>query len=237
MLSSSDINKPRQQAGTDHIVSAQSALVSQEKGSNIRASIWGDTIFVDYATRWVKVHLIQDTSGDSTLEAKEYFERDCMPQNLLLKHYHADNGRFAENTFKQDCESKMQHLNFCGVGAHQQNGVSERIIKDLTFYSRTLILHAQHYCTEYITIMIWPFALVASADRMNNLHVEMNGKTPERQISDTIESTTRLSNFHTFGYPVYILDASLQSVGGGGPPKWDPQACLGIYLDHSPSHA
>ena len=50
---------------------------------------------------------MQDTSGDSTLEAKESFERDCMTQNVLPKHYHDDNGRFAENNFKQDCESKM----------------------------------------------------------------------------------------------------------------------------------
>ena len=75
---------------------------------------------------------MQDTSGDSTLEAKESFERDCMTQNVLPKHYHDDNGRFAENNFKQDCESKMQYLTFCAVGAHQQNGVSKRIIKDLT---------------------------------------------------------------------------------------------------------
>ena len=62
-------------------------------------------------------------------------------------------------------------------------------------------------------------------------------KTPETKILDTIGSTTRLSNFHTFGCPVYILDARPQIVGGGGPPKWYPQACLVIYLYHSPSHA
>ena len=28
-----------------------------------------------------------------------------------------------------------------------------------------------------------------------------------------------------------------KSFGGGGPPKWDPLARLGIYLGHSPSHA
>ena len=65
----------------------------------------------------------------------------------------------------------------------------------------------------------------------------MNGKTPETKFSDAIGSTTRLSNFHTFGCPVYILDARLQSVGGGGPPKWNPQNRLGIYLGHYPSHA
>ena len=83
-----------------------------------QARIWGDTVFVDYATRWVKVHLMQDTSGDSTLEANEAFELDCMTQNVLPKHYHADNGIFSENTFKQGFESKIQHLTLCGVGAH-----------------------------------------------------------------------------------------------------------------------
>ena len=65
----------------------------------------------------------------------------------------------------------------------------------------------------------------------------MNGKTPEMKISDIFGSTTRLNNFHTFFCPVYILDASLQSVGGIGPLKWDPRARLGIYLGHSPSHS
>ena len=188
----------------------------------IRARIWGATVFVDYSTRGVKVNIMQDTPGGSTLEAKEAFEHDLMTRNVVPKHYHADNGKFVENTFNQDFEIKMQHLTFCGVGAHQQNGVSERIIKDLNLFLHNLVLHAQRFWPEYITTMLWPFALVASADKMNNLHVDMNGKTPEMKFSDSIGSTTRLSNFHNFCYPVYILDSRLQSVGEGGPTKWDP---------------
>ena len=131
----------------------------------------------------------------------------------------------------------MQHLTFFGVGAHQQNGVCERIIKDLTMSSRTLVLHDQRFWPKYINTMLWPFSLVASADRMNNLHVDMNGKTPEMKFSDTIGLTTRLSNFHTFGCTVYILDARQQRVGGGGPTKWDPRYHLRIYLGHYPSRA
>ena len=88
--------------------------------------------------------------------------------------------------------------------------------------SRTLVLHAHRHWPEYITTMFWPFALAASVDIMNNLHVDMHGQTPEMKFSNNIGSSTRLSHFHTFGCPVYILDARLQSVGGGGPPKWDP---------------
>ena len=85
---------------------------------------------------------MQDTSGDSTLEAKDYFERDCMTQNVVSKHCYADNVKYAENTFKQDCESKMQDLTFYGVVALQKNGVSERIIKDLTLSLRNLVIYS-----------------------------------------------------------------------------------------------
>ena len=155
-LRSTDITKPGQRVGTDQIVSAQPGLVPQEKGQMTRARIWGATVFVDYASRWVKVHLIQDATGESTLEAKNDFERDCMTRNVVPKHYHADNGQFAENSFREDCVRKMQNLTFCGVGAHHQNGVSERIIKDLTLSSRTLVLHAKSHFPEYITTMFWP---------------------------------------------------------------------------------
>ena len=50
---------------------------------------------------------MQDTSVNSILESKEAFEHYFMTQNVVPKHYHADNGRFVEKNFKQDCESKM----------------------------------------------------------------------------------------------------------------------------------
>ena len=55
-----------------------------------RARIWGATVFVDYASRWVKVHIMQDATGESTLESKNAFERDCMTRNVVPKHYHVD---------------------------------------------------------------------------------------------------------------------------------------------------
>ena len=167
-------------------MSAQPGIFFLEKGSMTRAHIWGATVFEDYDKHWVKVHIIQDISGDYTLKAKEYFERDCMIRNVLPKHYHVDNGRFAVNTFKQDSESKMQHLTFCGVGAHQQNGVYELIIKDLIFSSWILVFQAQLYCPGNINIMLLTIYLVASTERMNNFHVEINVKTAKTKISDTI---------------------------------------------------
>ena len=85
--------------------------------------------------------------------------------------------------------------------------------------------------------MLWPLALLAAAERINNLHIDLNGSTLEMKFSKVAGSSTRIKNYHTFGCPCYILDARLQDAGGAGPPKWDPRSRLGIYLGHSPSHA
>ena len=75
-----------------------------------QACIWGAIFFVDCATRWLKVHIMQDTLGNYTLESKEAFERDCMNLYILPKKYHADTGQFTENTFKQYYDEKYNIL-------------------------------------------------------------------------------------------------------------------------------
>ena len=94
------------------------------------------------STNWVKVHLMQDSTGDSTIEAKNAFEQDAATRGVHIKGYHADNSRYAEPLFRDDCRDKQQSLTFCGVGAHHQNGIAEAKIKQLTLASRTMILHA-----------------------------------------------------------------------------------------------
>jgi len=237
ILCGKDITEPGERVSTDQIVSAQPGLVPQDKGQLTRARIWGATIFVDHATKWIKVHLMQNATGDKTLEAKESFKHASSTRGVQVQHYHADNGRFAESMFVNDCKSKMQKILFCGVGAHHQNGVAENCIKQLTLTARTLLLHAQRYWPEYITTMMWPYALLAAADCINNVHIDLNGKTPEMKFSRTAGSSTRLNNFHTFGCPAYILDVRLQDAGGPGAPKWEPRSRLGIYVGLSPSHA
>ena len=153
-----------------------------------------------------------------------------------MKGYHADNRRYAEHMFKNDCHKKMQRLTFFGTDAHHQNGIAEAKRKHLTLTSRTMLLHAQRLWPEYISTMLWPFALLAAADHINNIHVDINGLTPEMKFSQVAGSAVRVQNYHTFGCPVYVLDARLQDAGGDGPPKWDPHSHLRIYVSHSPAH-
>ena len=92
---------------------------------------------------------------------------------MFFDGYHADNGRYAEQVFRDDCKQKSQTLRYYGVGAYHQNGITDAKIKQLTLASRTMmLLHAQHHWPEYITTMPWFFALMAAADRINNLDVD-----------------------------------------------------------------
>jgi hypothetical protein len=78
------------------------------------------------------------------MEAKQACERWCNSHNLLVKHYHADNGRFAETVFMADVARQGQTISFCGVNAHFQNGKAERRIRLLQELAWSQLLHAMH---------------------------------------------------------------------------------------------
>ncbi|KAL7465002.1 hypothetical protein ACHAXS_005332 [Conticribra weissflogii] len=166
-----------------------------------RACIWAATIFVDYFTKFVYVALMCNQTAKSAVEAKHNFEHFAATQSVEVDCYHADNGVFRDSLFMDDVNKSMQRITFCGVNAHHQNGIVERTIKSLTLISQTLLLHAQRHWPEYITTMLWPLALKAAQDQLNQLNVNLDGKSPDSA------------------------------------PKWDPCACLGIYVGQSPNHA
>ncbi len=230
------LSAPGQTVGIDHLVSAQPGLVPQNKGTLTRARVWAASVFVDYVTKFVYVALMTDQSAEASVEAKHAFEHFCGTRNVEVKHYHADNGVFGDSLFMEDIKKSMQRISFCGVNAHHQNGITERMIKSLTLISRTLLLHAQRHWPEYITTMLWPLALKAAQDRLNQLSLDLDGKTPDMKFSDVAAATLRLRDFHTWGCPCYILDSRLQS-NPKAIPKWEPRSRLGIYVGRSPHHA
>ena len=88
-----------------------------------------------------------------------------------------------------------------------------------------------------IDTMFWPFALIAAADRLNTLHLNPDGTTPESRLHGVEIEELPVKNFHTLFCPVYVLDHRLHDAGSLGPPKWDPRSRVGVYLGHSPFHA
>ena len=75
-----------------------------------------------------------------------------------------------------------------------------------------MLLHAQRHWPEYITTIIWPFALMAATDRINNLHIDLDGKPPEMKFYSVAGLPTRLKHFILLVVPYmcWMLDCKIQ---------------------------
>ena len=222
-----------------HIVSVDQrespvpGLLPQTKGQHTRQRFTCATVFVDQYSGLDYVHLQTSLSGQQTLEAKIAFERFATTHGVQIKHYHRDNGRFAEKLFKQAVEASNQTISFCGVNAHHQNGIAERRIRDLQDMACAMLLHAKHNWQDAIHPSLWPYAL-KHASNIRQSAAQEGAQSPLETFA-RVTIRPNLDHFHTFGCPVYILDENLQS--NNKISKWDARARVGIYLGQSPEHA
>ena len=209
-------------------------LVAQLRGRPTLRRYRYATVFVDHYSRLDYVHLHEYNTASEVLDAKLAFERFAASHQVQIRHYHCDNGIFADNDFRTACTAARQTYSFCGVNAHHQNGIAERRIRDLRDSARSMLLLAQHNWPDAITSHLWPFALrYASLIRRHT--VREGARTPlERFSSVKIQPT--ISNFHTFGCPVYVLDNNLQAQQSQ-PNKWSDRSRVGVYLGPSQTHA
>jgi hypothetical protein len=77
---------------------------------------------------------------------------------------------------------------FAGVGAHHQNGVAERRIRELQDMARTMLIHAQRRRPTAITANLWPYAIRISNDSIN--------MTPNLKSEDHRTPLIQLDNDH-----------------------------------------
>ncbi len=174
------------------------------------------------------------TGAEEAVESKRRFERMASDYNVQIKKYHADNGVYASKVFKSSCDALNQTYDFSGVGAKHQNGVAERMIGTITRRARTMLLHATILWPSIISEDLWPFALKMAVD-VHNATPGPSGLSPDEIFSGHKSSRNRLKDFHPFGCPVFVLEASLQN--GHKVPKWKPRSRMAIYLGNSPDHA
>ena len=146
---------------TDQLVSAQGGLIPQRTGKLMSARYVGATVFVDHFSHYVYVHLMRQLTAEATLEAKNAWEQLAGTHTVWIRRYRADNGRYFDPSFLQDIKDNGQLIIFCGVGAHCQNGIAKRKIRDLTGNARTQLVHAMHLWPGVIKQILWPFALKA----------------------------------------------------------------------------
>jgi hypothetical protein len=135
-----------------------------------------------------------------------------------VKHYHADNGIFAEAEFLRAVESAGQTISFCGVNAHHMNGHAEKRIRDLQENARAMLLHAQRRWPSAVTTNLWPYA-VRMANAVHNFAPSIkDGVSPLERFSQ-VQVAPRVKHSHAFGCPSYVTDGRLQV--GKRLPKWD----------------
>jgi len=97
-----------------------------------------------------------------------------------------------------------------------------------------MLLHAMRSWPEIITKDLWPFALKLAVD-IHNSTPGPSGLSPDEIFSGQKSTKNRLADFHTFGCPVFVLEASLQD--GHKLLKWKPRSRMAVYLGLSPNLA
>ena len=218
----------------DQLESPIPGFVPITRGQPTTSRYRGASVFADHASSFTYVHLHQAMTTQESIDPKHAFECIAEQHAVHIRHYHCDNGRFADRAFMDDVCKAGQTITFCGVGAHHQNGVAERRIRDITESARTMLLHAAHRWPKTITSNLWPQALEHAANVRNALPRKGNTQSPISLFSNTTIEPN-IKHFHPFGCPVYVLQAPLQT---GAPfPKWSKQSRVGIFLCHSPHHA
>ena len=226
--------EPGECVSVDQMESPTAGFVAQMKGKLTKGRYKYATIYIDHYSRQGFVYLQRSLSSAETLESKRAFERYSKQHGVRIRHYHADNGRFADNLFRNDVAEKGQTISYCGVNAHWQNGIAEKRIRDLTDQARTILLFAQSRWPGAVSTHLWPYALRAANDSLNN-SPRLQDKVIPSEAFTKQKTTMKVRQQHTFGCPVFALNNKLQ--GGKYLSRWSSHARIGIYLGMSPQHA
>ncbi len=226
--------KPGETVSVDQMVSTKVGFFTQLKGKLTKKQYRCCTVFVDHYSRLRFVHNQIDDSSVETVAAKHAFEKFAAKHGVCIHHYHCNNGRFANNTFKESCNSSCQRLTFCGVNAHFQNGIAEHAIWDILESAQKQLLHACARWTAAVHFALWLYNIQNAILLHNSLPVLEDG-TSRLELFSSIWVGCNMKHVHTFASPVFGLDNALAS--GNSLPRWLPCAKLGLDLGPSPTHA
>lgn len=218
----------------DQLESRTMGLIGHMKGTPTVQRYRCATVYVDHFSRLSYVHLQKQLTSEETVQGKIAFEKFCEARGVTVKHYHADNGRFADKGFVNHVTANRQSITYCGVNAHFQNGMAEKRIRDLQDQTTTMLMHAESKWPDVISANLWPYALREANESLNATPSKVTGRIANQMFSMS-DAPTVLRHFHPFGCPAYVLNDELAA--GKSIPKWHKRARLGVYLGRSPNHA
>ena len=91
--------RPGEVVSMDQLESPTSGFVPTHRGIPTRKRYVGATIFVDHYSDFTYVHLMTKMNAETTVEAKNAFERIAKSHGVTIEHYHSDNGLFDTKLF------------------------------------------------------------------------------------------------------------------------------------------
>ena len=144
--------EPGQIVSVDQLESPMPRFIAQLKGTRTKQCYKYATVFVDQYSRLSYVYLQWMIMSNETIQAKIAFERYSQERGVHICHCHADNRRFTDKGFIDTCQLNNQHLTYCGVNAHFQNGIAKKRIWDLQEATRTSLLFALHKWPRMLSI-------------------------------------------------------------------------------------
>ena len=217
----------------DQLELSMVGFIAQLKGKLTTQRYQYATVFMDQYSQYAYYLQLAITSAE-TVQAKHSFECLAKDMGIHIHHYHADNGRFTDKGFVEDCQKQRQGLTNFGVNAHFQNSVVEKKICDLQEQTRMMMLHGLHKWSSMLSIHLWPYGLCTANDICNSTPCKGSNTSPIELFSG-VTVRHKLMHYHSFGCPTYVLDKELQALRSL--PKWRSRARLGVYLGPSPNHS
>lgn len=231
------VTKVGQVVSVDQLISPTPGLIAQMLGLPTTLRYTCATIYVDHYSDCTYLHLQHSQDAEQTLKGKIAFESMAATHGIKIKHYHADNGIFNANLWRESCKTKQQGLSFAGVNAHHQNGVAERKIGILTELTRTNLNHTCQKWPGVITYNLWPYAMRMAVEAINHtVTAKSNFTNTPHNIFSNLRAEVRTYEWHHFGCPACVLKAELQTSTQIFH-KWKERSRLGVYLGKSLQHA
>ena len=127
--------------------------VDQYKSSvqgRLASSMGRESFLCNHATRYIQCYHQNTLCAADTMISTRAFGRPAKSCGVKIKAYHGNNGIFKPAEFQDTLAKLEQHLKFSGVGAHHQNGVTERSIRAVTEKAQTMMQHAyMHWPHEF----------------------------------------------------------------------------------------
>jgi hypothetical protein len=110
----------------NQLISMTPSLISQLQGIPTSMCYHCAMVFVNQANNLKFFYLQQGTMATEMIKAKQAYDNYAASQGANIPHYHANNGIFADNQFRQAITDSQQTLSFCGVNAHWQKHMAKK---------------------------------------------------------------------------------------------------------------